>query len=245
MKLNGKVAIVTGASRGIGRAIAVRLAREGCKVVINYNENLKAAQETQDIIGKKNSAIIKADVGKVSECKKLVAGTLKNFGKIDILVNNAGILIPKQFDEFSEEDWDKTMNVNLKGPFFLSQCAANHMRNGSIVNISSIRAFKSIRNRVAYAASKAGIIGMTKSLAIELADNKVRVNAVLPGVVATDITRDFPKKILQKFEEAALLKRLAKPEDIANAVAFLASDDAAFIDGETILVDGGTSWQQT
>ncbi len=245
MMLKGKIAVVTGSSRGIGRAIAEKLVREGCKVVINYNKDKKGAEETQKIIGKNSSFIVRADVSKVDECKKLVSETVKKFGKIDILVNNAGILLPKPFEEVSEKDWDEVMGTNLKGPFFLSQYATKHMQNGSIINISSIRAFRSIKNRVAYAASKAGLVGMTKSLAIEVAGRNIRVNAVLPGVAETDATKVFSRETFRKFEEQTLLKRLAKPEEIANVVAFLASDESSFINAGTIVVDGGTSWQQT
>lgn len=245
MRLRNKVAIVTGSSRGIGRAIAVKLAKEGCKVAINYNKDLKGAGETQKLAGQGSCVIIRADVSKVSDCRKLVDSTIKKFGKLDILVNNAGILLPKPFEEVSEEDWNLIMGVNLKGPFFLSQFAAGYMRNGSIINISSIRAFMSMKNRVVYAASKAGLVGMTKSMAIDVADRNIRVNAVLPGAVETDTTKSFPRKMLQKLREATMLKRLATPEDIANVVAFLASDEAKSINAETIVVDGGTSWQQT
>lgn len=241
--LQDKVAIVTGASRGIGRAITQRLAREGCKVVINYSKDESGAKKTQRLVGKVETLLVQADITKVAECKKLVEQTLEKFGKIDILINNAGILIPKHLDETTEEDWDSTLNINLKAAFFLSKYASKHMKGGSIVSISSIRALQSARNRVAYSASKAGIGGLTKSLAIDLAEKGIRVNAIAPHTTDTDILKTVPKEVVDSFKEATLLKRLAKPEDIANAVAFLVSDEASFIDGQTIFVDGGaTCW---
>lgn len=239
--LNGKVAVVTGSSRGIGRAIAVRLAEEGCKVVINYSKDLDGAKETQKLVGE-DSMIVKADVSKASDCKKLIEEAIKKFGRIDILVNNAGIFDRKSVNEVNEEDWEKIISINSKSVLFCSKYATPHMKSGAIVNISSYGAFRSRPNRTIYAASKSAVIGLTQALAMELAP-KIRVNAVAPGVTKTDII----KHILSSPEESKRritkipLNRLGEPEDVANAVAFLVSDEASYITGATILVDGGIS----
>ncbi|MBI2084611.1 MAG: 3-oxoacyl-ACP reductase FabG [Candidatus Aenigmarchaeota archaeon] len=238
MRLRDKVAIVTGSSRGIGRAIAVRLAKEGCKVVINYHEDLKAAEETKELCGK-DSFAIKADVSKVSECKDLVDETIKKFGKVDILVNNAGIVIRKQLQDFTEKDWDITIDTNLKGPFFLIQYASKHMQNGSIINISAARIVKHRATTATYAASKAGLASLTQGLALELADKKIRINAVAPGPTRSGQYETLPEALVKQVVEAVPLKRLGEPEEIANVVAFLASDEASFVNGSVILVDGG------
>ncbi|TAL47716.1 glucose 1-dehydrogenase [archaeon] len=240
--MKDKVVIVTGASSGIGQSIAVKLAEKGCKVIINCDKNVEGAKETQKLAGK-NGFVVQADVSKVEDCKKLVDATIKKFGKIDILVNNAGITLSMPLAEVSEKDWDNTIDTNLKGAFFLSKYASEHMRNGSIVNISSVRAFNSREMLSVYAASKAGLIGLTKNLAIDLAGKNIRVNAIAPGVIETERVKRLPVDLLEKFKESALLKRLGKPDEIANVVAFLSSDDASYIDGEVIVVDGGFSCQ--
>ncbi len=245
MMLKGKIAVVTGSSRGIGRAIAAKLAEEGCKVVINYNEDKKGAEETQKIVGKNNSIVVQADVSKSEDCKKLVESAIREFDGISILVNNAGVVLTKTLQETSEKDWDESMNINLKGAFLLSKYASHYMKNGSIINISSIRAFRSRKTLAAYTASKAGLIGLTKNLAIDLADKGIRVNSIAPGAIETEGINKIPKNIREEFKRHALLKRLGKPEEIANVAAFLASDGASYITGATIIVDGGVLCQQT
>lgn len=242
MLLKGKVAIITGASRGIGRAIAVRFVKEGCNAIINYNKDVNGARETQKLIGNTNTFLVQADISKVKDCEKLLKQALDKFGRIDILINNAGILLAKHIDETTEEEWDETIDINLKGPFLLSKYASKYIKpGGSIVNISSTRAFQTAKNRVAYSASKAGVVGLTKSLAVDLADKQIRVNAVAPYTTETDLVKSLPKEVLDEFKKAPLLGRLAKPDEIANVVVFLASDEASFINGQTILVDGGAS----
>lgn len=241
--VKNRVAVVTGASKGIGRAIAEKLAREGYRVVIGFDTDIEGARKTRGIIGKGNAIIVRADVSKTDDCKKLIDAALEKFGCVDILVNNAGITLSKQIWKTSEKDWERCMGTNLKGPFFLSKYASDHMENGCIVNVSSIRAFKSRKMLAAYAASKAGLLGMTKSMAIDLADRGIRVNAVIPGVIESERVKNYPEPMLKRFREATLLKRLGRPEEIANVVAFLASGDASYIDGAAILVDGGESCQ--
>lgn len=239
--LQDKVAVVTGSSRGIGRAIVVRLAKEGCKVVINYSKDLEGAKQTQKLCGK-DSIIIKADVSKNEDCKNLIETTLKNFNRIDILVNNAGLFELKSLEEINEADWEKTLDTNAKSVLLCSKYASKYMKNGVIVNISSSNAFRSRPRRAVYAASKAAIIGLTHALAMELSP-KIRVNSVAPGVVEAGSAKHIlssPEELKRRLETIPM-KRLGKPEDIANIVAFLVSDEANYITGATIVVDGGVS----
>ena len=239
--LNGKIAVVTGSSRGIGRAIAVRLAEEGCKIVINYSKDLDGAKETQKLVGD-NSIIVKADVSKASECKKLIDGAVKKFGKVDILVNNAGVFDMKPLEEISEADWEKVVGTNSKSVLFCSKYAAEHMKNGSIVNIASYVAFRSRPMRSIYASSKSAVVGLTHSLAMELAPS-IRVNAVAPGIIETGLSRHIvsnPEELKKRLSKIPL-NRLGKPEDVACAVAFLASDGSSYVTGITLIVDGGMS----
>ena len=239
--LKDKVAVVTGSSRGIGKAIAVRLAKEGCKVVINYSKDLDGAKETQKIVGN-NSLIVKADVSKVDDCKKLIQAAVKNFGKIDILVNNAGLFEMKSLEEINEDDWERTVDTNTKSVLFCSKYASKYMKNGTIVNISSVVALRSRPNRTIYAASKSAVIGLTQALAMELAP-RIRVNAVAPGLIATDLAKHVlssPEELKKRLSRIPI-GRLGKPEDIANLVTFLVSDEASYIIGATIVADGGVS----
>lgn len=240
--LKEKVAVVTGSSRGIGRAIAVRLAKEGCKVVINYFKDLKGAKETQKLIGS-NFIIVQADVSKVNDCKKLIQSTVKKFGRIDILVNNAGVFDKKSLDEIEESDWENIISVNSKSMLFCSKYATPYMKNGgAIINIASIAALRSRPNRTIYSTSKYAIIGLTQALAMELAP-RIRVNAVAPGLIETDLAKHVvssPEE-LRKRLQAIPLNRLGKPEDIANVVAFLVSDEASYVTGTTVVVDGGVT----
>lgn len=233
MKLKDKVAIVTGSSRGIGRAIALRLAKEGCKVVINYHEDSNGAEETQRAISK-GSIIIQSDVRKVAECKKLIDKTIKKFGKIDILVNNAGLSHRKDLVDTTEEDWNNIMDTNLKSVFFLSKFASKYMENGVIINISSARTKKRRMGVEPYAASKVGVESITKTFAMEFAGKNIRVNAISPGGISSD-----PHHAKSGFAQNVPLKRLGEPEEVANLVAFLASDEASYITGTVIDIDGG------
>jgi 3-oxoacyl-[acyl-carrier protein] reductase len=245
MRLKGKVALVTGASRGIGRAISKLFAQEGAKAVINYNRSEKEASSLAEDIQKQDGEVllVKADVSKADEVKKMVKMTVEKFGRIDILVNNAGILISAPFLETTEEIWDKTMDINLKGAYLCSKEVAPIMlkqKKGKIINISSISGLperSAIRN-TAYVVSKVGIIGLTRSLALHLGPY-INVNAISPGLIETDMAESLGQDRIKIGTEEAILKRTGKPEEIAYAALFLASDESDFITGEVLTVSGG------
>lgn len=250
MRFEGKVAVVTGASRGIGRATALALAKEGCSIVVTYERNREKADEVvQTIRGSKARAIaIKCDVSKRSDVEAMLETTINEFGKIDILVNNAAIDYGTPLFETTEEIWDRTLDVNLKGVFLCTQIAARHMiqrKYGKIVNIASNSGFGiAVWGETAYAASKAGVIQLTKTTAFELGQYGINVNCIAPGSVDTDGLRgDMTDQQYSEFLEArkkiTSLGIIAEPEDIANVVLFFASDESRFITGKTLLVDGG------
>ncbi len=245
MRLKGKVAIVTGAGRGIGNAIAQIFAQEGAKVVLNYNRSEKEASSLADDIRRKGGEVLlmKADVSKTDDVKNMVQKAIAKFGRIDILVNNAGMLFPAAFMDSTEEMWDKTIDVNLKGAYLCSKEVAPIMLNqkkGKIVNISSVcgLAQKSALGNTPYAVSKAGVIGLTRSLAVNLGPT-INVNAICPGVIDTDMVAFFTPERKKMIVEETLLKRIGKPEDVAKAALFLASDESDFITGEIVTVGGG------
>jgi len=247
--LTGKKAIVTGSSRGIGRGIALALARQGTDVIINYRSSQKEAEAVVEEIRKigRDSLAIQADVSRKSEVEKMVAETVEKFGKIDVLVNNAGIAVFKPFDQLTEEDWDQTLAINLKSQFLCIKAIAPIMEKqkwGRIINIASIASGGvgvGFLNLAHYCASKGGVVALTEELAMELASSGINVNAVAPGVIDTDMTADFKKdpKIIEGLMARILKKRLGRPEDIGAVVAFLASDEADYITGATLYVDGG------
>jgi len=244
--LADKVAIVSGASRGIGRAVAVELARRGALVAVNYNINQAAADDVVSIIKDSGSSAIavKADVSQLDHATRLVKETLDAFGRVDILVNNAGITRDRLLMMMGESDWDEVIRINLKTVFNCSKAVARPMmrqKQGRIINISSVSGVVGQAGQTNYSASKAGMIGFTKSLAKELGQRGITVNAVAPGFVVTDLTADLPSELMQKAIDITPLRRMGKPEEIAYAVAFLASDEAAFITGEVLTIDGGLS----
>lgn len=252
MKLSGKVAIITGASSGIGRATALLFAMEGAKVVVNYSHSEDEANEVVERIKEfgGNAIAVKADVSKEADVKKMVDETIRKFKKIDILFNNAGIELQKPITITTEDDWDKVLAVNLKGMFLCSKHAIPYLLEnaGVIVNTASAAGLVGTAMLSAYSASKGGVIALTKSLAIELAP-KIRVNCICPGAIDTPMLRRFidrtPDPAAYEKQLAGLhaLGRLGKPEEIAQAALFLASDESSFITGIALPVDGGYTAQ--
>jgi NAD(P)-dependent dehydrogenase (short-subunit alcohol dehydrogenase family) len=244
--LAGKVAVVTGAGRGIGSCIALQMSQSGAKVVVNYAHSEQGAHELVDQIRKDgNEAVaIKADISSVTDIKQMVQQTLQHFGRIDILVNNAAIDPMEDFFEVSEEFWDRVVDTNLKGSFFCSQACAREMVNvggGRIINISSVHGNLTMPRYAAYASTKGGINAMTRQLALDLAQYNITVNAVAPG--ATEVEKFVGEPWFNKEYIGGLipLGRIGQPEDIAPMVAFLASAKASFITGHVITIDGGSS----
>jgi len=241
--LQGKTAIITGASRGIGRAIAIEFAREGCNVMINYASNHEAARQTEDELKKSGAKtyLCKADVSKHDEAKSMVEQAINFFGKIDILVNNAGVTSPALLAKMTPEQWHSVIDVDLNGTFNCTHAALNHMisnNSGRIINISSLYGQTGAFGQCNYAAAKWGVIGFTKSLALEVARNNILVNAIAPGAVETDLIKSVREDFLQRYLDATPLKRLAKPEEIAKIALFLATD-ATYTTGEVISANGG------
>ncbi len=241
MMLKGKKALVTGASRGIGRAIAIKFAKNGAIVGINYFKSENEARKVLELVNEHSKGVLlKGDVGSYKEAKKIVEDFVKFAGGMDILVNNAGIYERKNFEELSEEQWDETLRINLKGSFNICKHAIPYMKEGSkIIFISSQLALKGSSHGADYAASKAGLLGLMKSLAIELASRKINVNAIAPGTIDTDIIAGYSMKERMEREKQIPLGRIGKPEDVANVALFLASDLANYVTGEVILVTGG------
>jgi len=240
--LKGKSALMTGASRGIGRAIAIKFAENKAYIGINYNTDEKGAQETLKTIKEKDAdgILLKADVSNIKDVEKMVKTFTDKTKKIDILVNNAGIYDRKKFEKISFEDWEKVISINLGGCFNLCKVALPYMKaGGKIIFISSQLALKGSNHGANYAASKAGILGLARSLSLELADKKINVNAIAPGTIDTNIIANYTKEERQKRINEIPLKRLGKAEDLANTCLFLASDLSSYITGETINVNGG------
>ncbi len=242
--LQGKVALVTGASRGIGRAIAVKLAQAGAAVVVNYQGNEAAARETLALIQQAGGKglLYKADVTDSAEVEAMFKAILSEYGRLDILVNNAGITRDGLIMRLKDGDWSQVINTNLTGVFNCCRAAAKPMmkqRGGRIINISSVVGLEGNAGQVNYAAAKAGLLGLTKSLAKELASRAIMVNAVAPGFIKTDMTDTISDEAKQLLAERIPVGRLGNPDDVADLVLFLAGDGAGYITGQVIAVDGG------
>ena len=242
--MNGKVALVTGASRGIGRAVAIELAKNGVNLIINYSGSEEAAKEVLKEVTKLGiqAYIYKANVGNYNECAAMVEFAIEKFSKIDILVNNAGITKDMLLMRMSEEQFDDVININLKGTFNCMQLVSKYMikaKSGRIINMASVSGRLGNAGQVNYAASKAGVEGMTKAAAREMAARGITVNAIAPGFVKTDMTDVLSDNVKENIIESIPMKTFGIPEDIAKTVVFLAGEGARYITGQTISVDGG------
>ncbi len=243
MKLTGRVALVTGAAQGIGKAVALLLARNGADIVVS-DINLEKAEETAneiDSIGRKALAV-KVDVANWNDVERMVEVILEKFAKIDILVNNAGITRDKLILRMTEEDWDAVLNVNLKGTFHCTKAVVRHMakqRSGKIVNIASVVGEMGNAGQANYSASKAGVIGLTKTIAREFAQRGININAIAPGYIETPMTEVLPEKAKEELKKLIPMERLGKPEDVAEAVLFFVSEESNYITGQVLNVNGG------
>lgn len=246
MRLKGKVAVITGSSRGVGRAVALAYAREGASIVVNYASNKNAAGEVVAAIKEMGGRAIafRADVAKAAEAEALVQTTIEQFGGLDILVNNAGFSRPAMLLKMSEEQWDQVLDVHLKGTFFCTQFAARHMaqqNRGKIINVTSVAGIVGTVGQINYSAAKGGLISFTKSAARELARFSICINVISLGIVATDMTEKIrtDEKLKEIYMNRILLKRFAQPDDISPAFVFLGSDESSYITGQLLCVDGG------
>jgi len=243
LKLAGRVALVTGAAQGIGKAVALLLARNGADIVVS-DINLEKAEETANeirSIGRKALAV-KVDVAHWNDVEQMVEVILEKFAKIDILVNNAGITRDKLILRMTEEDWDAVLDVNLKGTFHCTKAVVRHMakqRSGKIINIASVVGEMGNASQANYSASKAGVIGLTKTIAREFAQRGININAIAPGYIETPMTEVLPEKVKEELKKLIPMERLGKPEDVAEAVLFLASEESSYITGHVLNVNGG------
>lgn len=246
MRIKDKIALVTGSSRGVGRAVALGFAKEGANVVVNYTSNEKAANEVVEAIQSIGSKAVamKADVAQKSDAENLVNKAIETFGRLDILVNNAGFTRPAMMIKMAEEQWDEVVDIHLKGAFLCSQAAALQMKeqnSGKIINVTSVAGLVGTVGQINYSAAKGGIISMTKSIARELARYNVCANVISLGIVATDMTEKIrsDEKLKEIYMNRILLKRFAEPDDISPAFVFFASDESNYITGQLLCVDGG------
>jgi 3-oxoacyl-[acyl-carrier protein] reductase len=246
MKLKNKIALVTGSSRGVGRAVALGFAKQGANVIVNYTSNENAANEVvaaiQSVGGKAIS--VKADVAQKPEAENLVNSAIDAFGRLDILVNNAGFTRPAMMIKMTEDQWDQVVDIHLKGAFLCAQAAGLRMKeqkSGKIINVTSVAGIVGTVGQINYSAAKGGIISMTKSIARELARYNVCANVISLGIVATDMTEKIrsDEKLKEIYMNRILLKRFAEADDIAPAFVFLASDESNYITGQLLCVDGG------
>ncbi len=244
MNLAGKSALVTGASRGIGREIALELARQGADVAVNFaGSEAKANEVVDEIIAMgRRSFAVKCDVSNAEEVTSMVKETIDQFGKLDILINNAGITKDNLIMRMKEEEWDEVLNINLKGVFLCTKAVTRQMmkqRSGRIINIASIVGVSGNPGQANYVAAKAGVIGLTKTTAKELAARNITVNAIAPGFITTDMTDKLSEEVKSEMLKQIPLTRFGEPKDIAKAAAFLASSDSAYMTGQTLHIDGG------
>lgn len=244
MNLEGKVALVTGASRGIGREIALELAREGCNVAVNYSgSEAKANEVVDEIKGLGREAIaVQCNVSDSDAVQAMVKETIGQFGSVDILVNNAGITKDNLLMRMKEAEWDDVININLKGVFLCTKAVTRQMmkqRSGRIINISSIVGVSGNPGQANYVAAKSGVIGLTKTTAKELAPRGITVNAIAPGFISTDMTDKLPEDVRNEMLKQIPLSRFGDPQDIAKVVTFVASDSASYMTGQTLHIDGG------
>ncbi|MFD2514906.1 3-oxoacyl-[acyl-carrier-protein] reductase [Pontibacter locisalis] len=242
--LEGKVALVTGASKGIGRAIAEKFVEAGAQVAFTYLSSVEKGQQLEKDLSASGGKAkgFRSDAADTAQAEQLVEDVVKEFGKIDIVVNNAGITRDGLLMRMNEEQWDAVINTNLKSVFNVTKAATKHMmraKYGSVINITSVVGIKGNAGQANYAASKAGIIGFTKSVALELGSRNIRCNAIAPGFIETEMTGELDQKVVDEWRKAIPLKRGGSPEDVAKAAVFLASDESSYITGQTLQVDGG------
>jgi 3-oxoacyl-[acyl-carrier protein] reductase len=244
MSLDGKVALVTGASRGIGREIALELARQGANVAVNYSGSEAKANEVVDLIKElgRDAFAVQCDVSNSEAVTSMVKETIERFGSLDILVNNAGITRDNLLMRMKEEEWDDVININLKGVFLVTKAVTRQMmkqRYGRIINVASIVGVSGNPGQANYVAAKAGVIGLTKTSAKELATRNITVNAIAPGFITTDMTDKLTEDVKSEMLRVIPLARFGEPKDIAKVASFLASDDSGYMTGQTLHVDGG------
>ncbi|WP_162054376.1 3-oxoacyl-[acyl-carrier-protein] reductase [Pontibacter pamirensis] len=242
--LEGKVALVTGASKGIGRAIAQKFVEMGAQVAFTYLSSVEKGQALEQELSANGGKAkgYRSDAADTAQAEQLVEDVVKEFGKLDIVVNNAGITRDGLLMRMNEEQWDAVMNTNLKSVFNVTKAATKHMmraKSGSLINITSVVGIKGNAGQANYAASKAGIIGFTKSVALELGSRNIRSNAIAPGFIETEMTGELDQKVVDEWRKAIPLKRGGSPEDVAHAAVFLASDQSSYISGQVLQVDGG------
>ena len=246
MRLKGKVALITGSSRGVGSALALGFAKEGAKVIVNYTSNEKAANEVAEAIKQIGSQaiVVRADVAKREEADSLVQAAIDEFGQLDILVNNAGFTRPAMMLKMTEEQWDEVVDIHLKGAFLCSQAAGRQMKeqnNGKIINVTSVAGLVGTVGQINYSAAKGGVISMTKSIARELARYNVCANVISIGILAMGMSEKITtdENLKEIYMNRILLKRFGQPEDVSPAFVFLASDESNYITGQILCVDGG------
>jgi 3-oxoacyl-[acyl-carrier protein] reductase len=242
--LEGKIALITGASKGIGRAIAQKFTEMGAQVAFTYLSSVEKGQQLEQELGASGVKVkgYRSDASDYAQAEKLIETVVADFGRLDILVNNAGITQDGLLMRMTEAQWDTVMNVNLKSVFNLTKAATKPMmrqKSGSIINMTSVVGIKGNAGQANYAASKAGIIGFTKSVALELGSRNIRSNAIAPGFIETEMTAELSPAVVDEWRKAIPLKRGGSPEDVAQATAFLASDLSAYITGQVLQVDGG------